>query len=760
MIISGHSRTSGIFSRTRQRAARILSATLFITVSFLAATHPEEADSRPVKVSEVADQWVERQIGRGPRKIDSVLNAPNDLIAGRQVSHTMDKILKRISARLNGQVGTVMRPRKSHKFCRAAALKTAAAIASDAKKSRLLRGAASTGVDTLTGARGAAKDLFKYVRGELYKKWEQWSLTQIRKGGAEDYTLSRSVGPCTVHIRVVWIKKTDEYRYFIAGDCNCKEVRCFYGDGKKVKLGRWWIAGGGKVTPKFFQALDGKKKVRFDVGPAKKLDVVARCCGRNRSYTSGPGDSWTGVPPRRGQASGMPGHSTSTTTRPGPRGSGRNGNRGDGRSGNSGSSSTGTTKTPGAGSRTGRDGSRTATGGNVSRTSTGGTKGSNTIAGVPVPGYYQVSVPAVPAGPLCKKDRDALVRKARAARQKAISNQQVSNSFYFQMLSALSEGKPGVTQGTVDAAETSRDKHRKAAIKADRAYEAALKIKVKKCGGKDKQASLPGWDADPAGQRTASTAMPVATTPAVQSLAMSLRFPSHCRSGKRCQMIAVVRNTGTTSYDGTLMLAGQVGGARLGRVDSERGRTACAGRGRGVVCAAAAEGLAPGASVSFTVPAALHTGYGGTANVCFQVASAATAAGNPHLVQFALRNAGFNPGPVDGRIGPATRRAIAAARDAAGLEPGSDADFSLMASLLPGLPGEARGLRACGRIAVKGAPRRIARPAPVYEDEYEDDGSAMRNEMLMQMFAIGLDAAMRHRRHRHHRNHHSYQERY
>ncbi len=760
MIISGHSQSAGFFSRTRQRAAKFLTATLFITVSFLAATHPEEADSRPVKVSEVADKWVERQIGRGPRTIDSVLGAPNDLIAGRQVSETMAGILNKISARLNGQVGTILKPKKSHKFCRAAALRAAATIAKDATRSRQFRGIASVAVDALTGAASAPRGLFKYVRGEAYKKWEQWALKEIRKGGAEDYTSSRKVGPCTVHIRVVWIKKTDEYRYFIAGDCNCNEVRCFYGDKKKVELGRWWVAGNGTVTPKFVQAADGKKEVQFEIGAARKLDVVAKCCGRDRSYTSGPGDSWTGVPPRRGYTSGLPGHSTSTTTRPGTHGSGRNGNRGSGRNGESGSSSSGTTNTSGGGTRTGRDGTRTASGGNGSRTNAGGTKGPKTIAGIPVPGYYQVSVPPVPAGPLCKKDRDALIRKAQAARQKAISNQQVSNSFYFQLLGALGEGKKGVTQAMVDAAETSRNNHRDAARKAERAYEAALKIKVKDCSDKDKQASLPGLEGGPADQQAASTGIPVTTTPAAQSLAMSLRFPTHCRSGKRCQMIAVVRNTGTTAYNGTLMVTGEVGGARLGHVNSDRGRTACAGRGRGVVCAASAEGLAPGASVSFTVPASLHTGHRGTANVCFQVASAAMAAVNPHLIQFALRNAGFNPGPVDGQIGPATRRAVAAARDAAGLAPGSDADDALMTSLLPGLPGEAQGLRACGRIAVKGAPRRIARPAPVYEDDYEDDGSAMRNEMLMQMFAIGLDAAMRHRRHRHHDNHQSYQERY
>ena len=50
-------------------------------------------------------------------------------------------------------------------------------------------------------------------------------------------------------------------------------------------------------------------------------------------------------------------------------------------------------------------------------------------------------------------------------------------------------------------------------------------------------------------------------------------------------------------------------------------------------------------------------------------------------VQTALAERGFDPGPVDGALGPATRAAVALFREAEGLPPGEIVDTGLLRRL-------------------------------------------------------------------------------
>ena len=714
---------------------------LFIGLTLLVAVVSGDAVAQ--SADDAADDWVKRQIGRTPRVIDSILGAPNDLLVGRQVSAEMGRIVNRIDARLSSEVGTLIKPKRRHGLCGSAALLKASTIASGAKNSRLFRGAGSAGLDIGSAAVSAPKAFLKYLRGEAYKKAEAWAYTQIRQQDPEDYSTSQTIGKCTVQMRVVWIKASDEYRFFIAGDCQCDRVRCFLGSKRRIALSKWYVYGSGSIVPKLRQARDGKKTVTFNISGVKKIDVVANCCGEG-SYTSGPGDSWTGVPPKPGNRTALPGTATSTATPGGqpPSGSGKTPSPG---SGTTPQPETG--KQPPSGSAPGgtTPGGTPATGGEPAKDQSG--------TASPVRKYPLIAIPDIPPGPLCQEDLDKLIEAASSASFEAQTNFRAAHRAWVTLQVELEAKKAGVTKAMVDAAEEERNRQRKHYTKAGRALQDALKIKAKPCDDKKQQSSVPSSEGTSDGTELAS-ADPDAeeSEDDAQLLTMSLRFPRRCRLGRRCPMSLTLTNESDQPFRNKLLLSGGIEGAGWKRLDRASGDTQCAGAGAGILCAARASEIAAGGSVTFKVPGVLGSrARGPEATVCWQVIAGdaakggITAADQPHLFQFALREAGFEPGPVDGRIGRRTREAIARARAAADLPAGQETDGALYQWLLPDLPGSAAGLRACGTLALV---RPTQRAQPVQRSESrrrrrnEDQQRVLRR--LMRGLAIGLDHAARH----------------
>ncbi len=677
----------------KTRFASFAAAGLALACVFAISAGSDGARAAPRTPSEHANTWVKKQIGRTPRIIDSVLNAPSDLIVGRQVSEEMGKILQRINARLSAETGTIIKPGRRHGRCGMAAVNKASTIASDAARSRILRGGGAVGIDSLSAAINVPGGLLKYAAGETAKKAEAWAYDQIRKSDPEDYTNARTIGPCNVQIRVVWIKKTSEYRFLIAGDCRCNRVKCFLGERAEVKLAKWTVTGGGSITPEVYAGLKNKTMVRFRVGSVRKLAVSANCCGQ--TYTTGPASSWTQVP-------GKPTPAVSTPPTP-------------------------VTKTP---------------------------KTPKTPAhGVPAPGYLPVKVPAIPTGKLCSRDLEKLIEAAANARANAIYNRIEARKHKARLETALSDGKPGVTQADVDAAATEYGTRRDAERKAERTFRKILELDHKPCGSGDSHSMLDGGPANDATgvARGDDENEDTPRTDPGQAVSLSFAHPAHCRTGRACPMTVRLTNRGTAALTRTLVLQGAFDGMRWTSVRHDANDAVCRGAGAGVVCSLAVNTLQPGETVSVRIPGGPRRGSRSRGQACWSLASMATA--TPHLVQFALTQAGYRPGPVDGVVGPATRRALAAARNDAGLLPGQGSLRDLLTQLMPNLPARADGLNACGTIKVRRPAHRAPAPETAHVPEERNPAGAQFLNLLMTGAAIALEADRHRRHHRRHRGH-------
>lgn len=677
----------------KTRFASFAAASLAAACIFTASAGTDDARAAPGSPSEHANSWVKKQIGRAPRIIDSVLNAPSDLIVGRQVSEEMGSILQRINARLSAETGTIIKPGRRHGRCGMAAVNKASTIASDAARSRILRGGGAVGIDSLSAAINIPGGILKYAAGETAKKAEAWTYEQIRKSAPEDYTNARTIGPCNVQIRVVWIKKTSEYRFLIAGDCRCNRVKCFLGERAEVKLAKWTVTGAGTITPQVYAGPKNKTMVRFRVGPVRKLAVTANCCGQ--TYTTGPGSSWAQVP-------GKPTPAVSTPPTP----------------------VTKTPKTP-----------------------------KPPAHGVPAPGYLPVKTPAVPSGKVCSKDLEKLIEEAANARSAANYNMVEARKHQARLDAALSDGKPGVTQWDVDAAAAEYRTRRDAARKAERTFRKILDLEHKPCGSGDSHSML---DRGPANDATglARGDDEYGDTPRTdpgQAVSLSFAHPAHCRTGRACPMTVRLTNRGTAALTRTLVLQGAFDGMRWASVRRDADNAVCRGAGAGVVCSLAVNTLQPGETVSVRIPGGPRRGSRSHGQACWSLASMATA--TPHLVQFALTQAGYRPGPVDGVVGPATRRALAAARNDAGLLPGQGSLRDLLAQLMPNLPARADGLSACGTIKVRRPVYRAPASATTHAPEERNPAGAQFLNLLMTGAAIALEADRHHRHHRRHRRH-------
>jgi hypothetical protein len=205
---------------------------------------------------------------------------------------------------------------------------------------------------------------------------------------------------------VVWVKKTDTYRFTIVGDCGCNKVHCWPGQSSRtVRLAKWSVTGEGKITPKI-SIVKGKPVVSFTIG-APRIVVNANCCGTPDAENKG---YWM-EPPKRDTSTSVP----TTPQRPvTPR--------------NPGSSSTAKTPKPSQPTPKQPESPRN-------------------------PRMIPVDIPKLPTGSVCRHDLDALYESLVKARETANANAIKAAKAKTLLQLAFDAGEPGVTQAMIDAAE-------------------------------------------------------------------------------------------------------------------------------------------------------------------------------------------------------------------------------------------------------------------------------------------------------------------
>lgn len=206
------------------------------------------------------------------------------------------------------------------------------------------------------------------------------------------------------------------------------------------------------------------------------------------------------------------------------------------------------------------------------------------------------------------------------------------------------------------------------------------------------------------------------TSPA--DLSVSIAAGEACGPGGVCTFEVTVTNASSERFEGPVMVTDTVDAPGVSLESASGDAWTCIQGGDGVFCRHADDGLAPQAQASFQVGLRTADWYGqGSVGTCAAVTwLAAEDRARTRAVQAGLREAGFEPGAVDGAMGPNTSAAITRAERAHELPETGRISNELIVSLFgPAalLDGDAEGDndRACGSATVN-QPERPPEPAP------------------------------------------------
>lgn len=169
-------------------------------------------------------------------------------------------------------------------MCDLAAMNQAFSIAFDAKNLRLLRGAGNVWFDLVTsgirGAPGLAEKLvqetarlgYEKLRAGLEKQIKDWWAAQQ----PETFTYSKSSGPCTVTMTVIWNKAKSRYLFLIKGSCDCKLVPISppYVGGNITMRG-FELIGGGSINVSLDTSGE-RPRVRINAG-IPRYELRSQC---------------------------------------------------------------------------------------------------------------------------------------------------------------------------------------------------------------------------------------------------------------------------------------------------------------------------------------------------------------------------------------------------------------------------------------------------------------------------------------------------
>ncbi len=176
--------------------------------------------------------------------------------------------------------------------------------------------------------------------------------------------------------------------------------------------------------------------------------------------------------------------------------------------------------------------------------------------------------------------------------------------------------------------------------------------------------SIPGTDLMCSGEVRFRIPRDICPEAPAGDLAVSKSGPASCEAGDPCRFNISVRNNSSVDFEGILSLGDEPGtnGVQLGIMGPAGTPWSClqSGTGEPISCLTPPLELEAGEETSFFVdlriPRAMSSGS--TFENCAGLAPPQVGANPTLFAQFVLKVVGYEPGPIDGLMGPRTRTAI------------------------------------------------------------------------------------------------------
>lgn len=729
------------------RLASIFVALGFFVAMWLACVPaPAIAD----QLTDAADNWVDQRADKDAdgilRKVTDKIDLDKDVQNGiknalkkaiksqlkdallpQTPSLAMQEIIDRIKDALNN--GT----RRNR--CDQAAVNQAWWAANNVN--RTVRGMAWTFVDTLESAIGAEKivkelgeSALKFVTQKVKDKIKEYLQNAVdeylKNFKIETFSERFDTGTCQMIMQIIWNKGQGRFYYAIIGDCNCARVPC--GDGRTIALGRWSIDGEGnakwvgeaaeksdarRLVPvsAIKRVVDrrGREHAALSVGP---LRVKAVCCRLDGPLCGTAGDPWVFTGP---QTPVTPRGAKPVRPRP--------------------SAPVAPPKTPsaGVGSPTPEPPPRVPT---------------NPVSGEPLGrGDTEIEIPEIPAGPLCSEERQKILDKAGEAFRRARDRVQRAERDY----ESASESNREELKKRLDAANALEEKAGEALDKANQIPEKKNCDKLPAAGSGQHSMVIPRFE-----ESMKSRAHPTA-------LAMRASGPPSCGTDKTCRYDLTITNLGAVSLTGAwpIVMRTNVGVRAVAAHDKT---WTCSAQGTEALCFSDRLALAPEQHIALSMNVTFDDLPGSRmVKTCFATLprpSDDEAAGpddriSVRLLQLALQNAGYAPGPIDGRMGTHTSRAMHAYAETLCPTPTPLVLQELLVDLLGGEIAYGKADSACITTRLVGrTPRLEPRPRHERAAPPQERGPDIR-PLIDLGIGIGLDYLHRRGRHREdgHENH-------
>lgn len=236
---------------------------------------------------------------------------------------------------------------------------------------------------------------------------------------------------------------------------------------------------------------------------------------------------------------------------------------------------------------------------------------------------------------------------------------------------------------------------------ADSATIRDLRPKIKRL--KQKEAQLENARDEAAGKK-----------PKNAGVDLSMSLPGKCKAGQRCMAKAQVFNQGRDLYSVSMPVMFSVSTPLATTLHASQDLV-CATAGTYVTCMTRVLDLPSGGRIEVNVPLVLARNARGPLRSCSRFPDLSGARqGNPgqdatRLLQLALSGLGMKLGAVDGKMGPATRRAMKHFAKLAGLPAGERSSGQLFDALLPfpiiAAAGGDRSWRSCADANVIALPQ-------------------------------------------------------
>jgi hypothetical protein len=195
-------------------------------------------------------------------------------------------------------------------------------------------------------------------------------------------------------------------------------------------------------------------------------------------------------------------------------------------------------------------------------------------------------------------------------------------------------------------------------------------------------------------------------------LEIDKRGEARCLVDAECTFTITVTNNGPGTYTGPIFIWDDMEPYYTPLVSSAGDEWICYDTGSGIFCRHDIVTLSPGESVQLTITVAIPGNYDSDLLInCAELGGLYTPDGSFDLrpFQIILTLLGYDPGPIDGKMGAKTRAAIKKFQEDNGLAPTGKIDEALVAALFPGMLGLAGDLdnsndRDCHEVEIRNPP--------------------------------------------------------